>query len=192
MNVRRTAASTIVAIVAALGLFGASASARPASSGFYAEGGFGAAGYLGTASPYSKIGPSMSVRLGYDLLSWFSVGVQVAASSHEATVPAPPVGEWYQLYRGFADGRLGGRIGRLAMFLEGGAGAAYISSNVLGKVMVTDAGESFSLAVTGGAGLEYQLQNRHYGFGFAGDWWMLPAFDSMQAIEGRFYLRYTY
>jgi hypothetical protein len=165
---------------------------RIAAKGFYSEAGFGAASYLGSARPYSAIGPSIALRLGYDLFSWFSVGVQLAVSSHEATVPPPPDKEWYQLYRGFADGRLGGRVGRIAFFVEGGAGGAYISSNVLQKVGVLDPGERFTVAFTVGGGIEYQLENRHYAFGLAGDWWLLPQFDAAQGVEGRFYLRYTY
>ena len=46
----------------------------------------------------------MDLRIGRDLFSWLSLGVYVAASSHEATVPPPPDGEWFQLYRGGADG----------------------------------------------------------------------------------------
>jgi opacity protein-like surface antigen len=165
---------------------------RIAAKGFYSEAGIGAASYLGAARGYSAIGPSLSLRVGYDLFSFFSFGIHLAASSHEATVPPPPDKEWYQLYRGFADGRLGGRVGRIAFFAEGGAGVAYISSNVLQKVGVTDPGEKFGVAFTAGGGVEYQLENRHYAFGLAGDWWLLPNFGATQGVETRFYLRYTY
>src|SRR5262249_46592052 len=98
---------------------------RPAAKGFYAEAGRRATGYLGTARSYAKLGPTLEVRMGYDLFSWLSLGVCAGASSHEATVPPPPVGEWYQLYQARADGRLGFRVDSLAFFAEGGAGAAY-------------------------------------------------------------------
>ena len=74
------------------------------------------------------------------------VNANLAASSHEATVPPPPEGEWFQLYRGGGDACLRVRFDRLALFVEGGAGVAMISSNVLGKVMITDPGERFSIA----------------------------------------------
>jgi hypothetical protein len=164
---------------------------RLASKGFYSEAGIGAAGYLGDARGYGAIGPSLAIRLGYDLFSWFSIGIHVAASSHEATVPPPPDGEWFQLYRGFADGRLGGRVGRIAFFVEGGAGIAYISSNVLQKVAILDPGERYGIAFTGGGGVEYQLENRHYGIGVAGDYWLIGDFSALQGVEARLYLRYT-
>lgn len=165
---------------------------RPASTGFYAEAGGGATGHLGAAQAWSAIGPTLELRLGYDLFSWLSVGTALVAASHEATVPPPPEGEWYQLYQGRADARLGFRVDALAFFAEGGAGAAYISSNILGKVMVLDPGERFTLALAGGGGLEYQLQNRHFAFGLAATYWMLPQFDALQGVSGRLYLRYTY
>jgi hypothetical protein len=184
------AAALVLALSA--GLSAPARAERPASKGIYAEAGLGGATLLGSNAQYAAVGPSLALRLGTDLFSWLSVGVHLAASSHEALVPPPPEGEWFQLYRGFGDVRLGFRHGALAMFVEGGAGAGYISSNVLAKVMVLDPGERFSLAFTGGAGAEYQLQNRHYAFGLAGAYWMLPQFASTQGAEGRLYLRYTY
>ncbi len=165
---------------------------RPASRGVYTEAGVGATGHLGAARSWSAIGPTMGLRLGYDLFSWLSFGVATVVASHEATPPPPPEGEWYQLYQARTDARLGFRIDSVALFVEGGAGAAYISSNVLGKVMVLDPGERFTVAFAGGGGLEYQLQNRHYAFGLAATYWMLPQFDALQGVEGRVYLRYTY
>jgi len=168
------------------------AAARPASTGWFAEGGLGAVVFLPKASNDAKLGPSLDVRIGRDLFSWLSIGINLAASSHEATVPPPPEGEWFQLYRGGGDARIGGRFDRLALFVEGGAGVAMISSNVLGKVMITDPGERFSIAFQAGAGIEYQLENRHYAVGLAADGFLLPQFAAIRAIDSRLYLRYTY
>ena len=186
------------ALAAALGLAAlasvpaAARADRPASKGFYAEAGLGATAYLGEARSHAAPGPKMSIRVGYDLWSWLSLGLALDAASQEATVPPPPEGEWLQLYTARADGRLGVRVDALAIFAEGGAGAGYISSNILEKVMVLEPGERFTPIFTAGGGLEYQLQNRHYAFGLAADYWMAPAFDALQGIEGRLYLRYTY
>jgi hypothetical protein len=168
------------------------AGARPASQGWYAEGGLGAVTFLPSASSEAAPGPALALRIGRDVFSWLSLGVTLAASSHEATVPAPPEGEWFQLYRGGVEARLGGRLDRLALFVEGGAGAARISSNVLGKVMITEPGERLSIAFHAGAGLEYQIENRHYAFGLALDAFLLPQFDAIRALDTRLYLRYTY
>jgi hypothetical protein len=144
------------------------------------------------AARSAAIGPGIGVRLGRDLFSWLSIGLQVAASSHEATVPAPPEGEWFQLYRTAGDLRLTGRIDRLALFAEGGVGLVMISSNVLGKVMITEPGERFSIMFQGGAGFEYQLENRHYSVGLGADGFFIPQFQKMSGVDTRAFLRYTY
>ena len=165
---------------------------RVASTGFFAEGGLGAVAYLPKTSKDAAVGPELSLRIGRDVFSWFSLGLYAAASNHQATVPPPPTGQWFQLYRGGADGRLGGRIERIAFFVEGGAGVAMISSNVLQSVMITDPGERFSITFHAGAGLEYQLENRHYAFGLGVDAFLVPQFSTMKAIDSRLYIRYTY
>lgn len=182
----------LVLVLPALALAGATAHARPASTGFFSEAGIGAAGFLGTAASDSKIGPTMAVRLGYEPFSWLAVGLHLEGQNHEATVPPPPTGQWYQLYRAELDGRLTARVGALALFAEGGAGAAYISSNILQQVGILDPGERVTMAIDAGGGVEYQLQNRHYACGLAGNWWLLPQFASVQGAEARLYLRYTY
>ncbi len=170
----------------------APAGARPASTGFFSEVGAGAAGFIGGAASDSKIGPTLAMRLGWEPFSWFALGLHLEGQNHEATVPPPPTGEWFQLYRAQADGRLTARTGAFAVFVEGGFGAAYISSNVLQKVGILDPGERVSLSIDAGGGFEYQLQNRHYAFGIAGNWWLLPQFDHVQGAEARLYMRYTY
>jgi hypothetical protein len=181
-----------VSVVAALALVSATASARPASTGWYAEGGLGMVKFLPTASADAALGPSLDLRLGRDLFSWLSIGIVAAASNHEATVPPPPDGQYFQLYRGGAELRVGGRFDRLALYAEGGAGAAMISTNVLGKVGITDPGERFSIAFSAGGGAEYQLENRHYALGLGADAFVLPQFATLKALDIRFFLRYTY
>jgi hypothetical protein len=168
------------------------AAARPASTGWFAEGGLGAVAFLPRTSRDAELGPSLDLRIGRDLFSWLSLGITLAASSHEATVPPPPEGEWFQLYRGGGGLRGSLRRDRFALFVEGSAGAAMLSSNVLGKVMITDPGEHVSLAFQAGAGIQYQLENRHYAVGLAADAFLLPQFDAISAIDSRLYLRYTY
>jgi len=185
----RLSAAALAAVVLAAP---AAADARPASRGIFTEAGLGATGFIGPHQADAAVGPAIALRGGYDLFSWFSVGVHLAASSHEATVPPPPEGEWFQLYRAQADGRLGFRVDELAFFAEGGLGIGYISSNVLGKVGVTDPGEDFSITFGAGGGIEYQIKNRHYAFGLAGDWWLMPDLDALSGVDVRLYLRYTY
>ncbi|MGE5182714.1 MAG: hypothetical protein ACM31C_11655 [Acidobacteriota bacterium] len=165
---------------------------RVASTGFFAEGGLGAVSFLPATSSDAAVGPAMNLRVGRDLFSFLSLGVYIAASSHEATTPPPPEGQWFQLYRGGADARIGGRFDSIAAFVEGGLGGSMISSNVLEKVMITKPGSHYSLTIHGGGGFEYQLENRHYALGAAVDFFLEPQFKNMKALESRLYLRYTY
>ena len=184
-----------LAALAALALAAADAApaaARPASSGWFAEGGIGAVAFLPGASDDAAIGPVFHLRVGRDLFSWLSIGIALSASSHEATVPPPPEGEWFQLYRGLGDARISVLFDRVAVFAEGGAGAAMISSNILGKAKITGPGENFTIAFQAGGGLEYQLENRHYAFGVAAEAFLLPQFAALRAVDARLYLRYTY
>jgi hypothetical protein len=176
--------------LASLASGGSVADARPASSGFFAEGGLGAVAVVPKRNV--ALGPSMTLRLGRDLFPWLSLGVVLGASSHEATVPPPPEDEWFQLYRGAADLRISGLIGRIALFAEGGIGVGIMSSNVLEKVMIVEPGEWYSAMFHAGGGLEYQLENRHYSLGAAVDAYLIPQFDNIKAIDTRLYLRYTY
>ncbi|CAN5809739.1 hypothetical protein BH11MYX2_BH11MYX2_14430 [soil metagenome] len=194
--IRGASIGSIVLAIAMLS-FAAPADARPAAQGWYAEGGAGAVAFLPKTNKDAALGPCLGVRICYDLFSFLSVGIQLGASSHEATVPAPPSGEWFQLYRGAADVRIGGRFERLALFIEGGLGAAMISSNILMKVGITDPGQRFSVLFQAGAGGEYQLENRHYAIGLGVDGVLMPSFKPTGgspaiAIDTRVYLRYTY
>jgi hypothetical protein len=168
------------------------AHARPASTGFFAEGGLGAVSFLPPDSDHAAVGPGMELRIGRDLFSWVSIGAYVAMSSHEATVPAPPEGEWFQLYRFGGDMRIGFLANRIGVFAEGGLGGSLMSSNILEKVMTIDPGERFSITFHAGGGFEYQLENRHYAIGAALDAFLAPQFDNIRAIDTRLYLRYTY
>ncbi len=191
MTGQRAAASAVV--VAILAATAASARAdRPSSAGWYAEGALGGTAFIGDAANYSKTGPALGVRIGYDVFSWLSVGAHVTASTHEATVPPPPEGEFYQLYSTLAEGRVSVPIGPTALFAFGGGGLGIISSNVLDKVGVVAPGEHFTVAFRGGGGLEYQLQNRHYAFGIDGEWTTYPEFDAMSSVTVRTFIRYTY
>jgi hypothetical protein len=165
---------------------------RVASTGFFAEGGLGAVSFLPSVAHDADVGPSIDLRIGRDLFSWLSLGVYLAASTHEATVPPPPVDQYFQLYRGGADLRLQGRINRIAGFVEGGLGGSLLSNNVLQQVMVTKPNKLYSLTLSAGVGLEYQLENRHYALGVAVDAFLEPEFASMKGIDSRLYLRYTY
>ncbi len=183
------------ALAVAMSAGSARAETRRASRGPYAEGGLGAMMFVGSGSRFSGTGPSLALRGGYDIFPWLSVGLRADISMHAANVPPPPEGEYFQLYTGAAEVRLGLNVWRLGVFADGSVGASYISTNVLEKVDILEPGESYTLMFTAGGGAEYQLQNRHYAFGLAVMWSMYPEFGAgspLSAITTRAYLRYTY
>lgn len=185
--------SVLLAASAAALMAGAGpALARPASTGPYAEASLGGVRFIGTESNDAATGLASGIRFGLDLFSWFSVGARVGLSTHEATVPAPPVGEYFQVYHAAAEARLALRLEWLELFVDGSVGGAMMSTNILEKVDVLDPGEKYASYVSAGGGLEYQLQNRHYAFGLGGEWAMMPGFARAQTVGGRAYLRYTY
>src|SRR5262245_60204377 len=157
----------MIRVVLIVAVLAGTATARPASTGFFAEGGLGAVVFLPPDAKNAAVGPTMDIVVGRDLFSWLSLGIYASASSHQATVPPPPENEWFQLYRGGGDLRIGGQTDAIAYFVDGGAGVAMMSSNVLEKVMTIKPGDRFSLLFHAGGGLEYQLENRHYAFGFS-------------------------
>jgi hypothetical protein len=165
---------------------------RAAATGFLAEGGLGVVAFLPKVNKDAALGPELELRVGRDVFSWFSLDLFAAASTHEATLPPPPTGQYFQLYRAGADGRLALRFNAIGIFAEGGVGAAMVSSNVLEPVNITSPGQRFSIQFHGGVGAEYQLENRHYGIGIAVDGFLIPQFGEMKAIASRLYLRYTY
>jgi len=182
------------AVILALSVLVASAAAdaRPASSGPYAEFGMGGTSFISDQKDSADLGLAGQIHVGYDVFSWFAIGGRVGLSSHEATVPAPPVGEYFQLYHASAEARITIRYEWFAAFVNGSFGGALLSTNVLEKVDVQGPGERFASHITAGGGLEYQLQNRHYAFGLAGEWATMPGFAATQTVSGRAYMRYTY
>lgn len=186
------AAGAILCFVGTTELGVARADDRPVSVGPYAQVAVGGKVGLGEAKSYVALGPAIRLHVGTDLFQWLSVGGRVGLSSHEATVPAPPEGEYMQFYEGAAEARLSLNIGRVAVFAEGTLGYSAISTNVLEKVDLLDPGERFSPTFGAGGGLEYQLQNRHYAFGIGGHWTVYQAFGAMQMITAAGHMRYTY
>lgn len=185
-----SAFSAAVLLVALAGPAGAEP--RTASNGPYAEASVGGAAFLGAGGDYSRPGPAFALRGGLDLFSWFSLGVRVELETHEADVPPPPEGEYFQVYTAAADGRISIPAGRVGLFADGGLGLAMVSTNVLAKVDLLDPGERVTPFFAAGGGLEYQLANRHYTFGLAGQWSLYPAWGAMQSIGARLTFRYTY
>jgi hypothetical protein len=159
--------------------------------GFFAQGEIGALFFVGNTASYAAAGPSFGMRLGYDLFRFLALQLHVAGASHEATLPPPTSGQSLQSYLYAAEVRAQIQIRRVALSLDGGAGLAQLSSNVLDQVAVTN-GTLYSLAVVAGAGFDYHTLNRHFSLGLNVDYIWMQAFSDTHALAATAYLRYTH
>ena len=146
--------------------------------------------FLGKAGRYADPGVAFGVRLGYDLFRWLDVQAHVMGESSNASTPPPQLGQSFQTYLYAGEVRLKLQLHRFQLFAEGGAGLGQLSSNVLDQVGVTH-GSRFSVAIVGGAGLDYHTLNRHFSVGLGADYVWLAAFTGGHALSLDAYLRYT-
>jgi hypothetical protein len=167
----------------------APAAARAAD--FYTEADLGALIFIGPGSENADPGPAFGGRIGLGIFSWLSIGGVVNASTHQAQVPGPSVGQYFQLYQTGGELRLKVRAGSFGFFAQGGAGYAFISTNILDAVAVTAPDKHNGLYITGGGGLEYATENPRYAFGLSGAFTEFADFGSLQAVSVNIYLRYT-
>ena len=158
--------------------------------GFFASGELGAFVFIGRAAQFAPAGPTFGVRLGYDITRWLAVQAHVSGTSADANLPPPTVGQSFQLLLYAAEAKLQVQIRRVALSLEGGAGAVQITSNILDAVNVTSG--AFSLAVIAGAGLDYHTLNRHFSLGLDVDYLWLQGWRSSHGLSATAYLRYTH
>jgi hypothetical protein len=160
------------------------------AKGPFASGELGALVYLGRAGKYTAPGIAFGLRLGYDIARWLAVQAHVLGASSDANTPPPTFGQSFQTYVYGGEVRLSVQMHRFALFAEGGAALAQISSNVLDQVNVTH-GSHFTFAVIGGAGLDYHTLNRHFSVGLGADYAWLASFTGGHALSIDAYLRYT-
>jgi hypothetical protein len=171
---------------------------RRFARGFFAEGDLGAVIFVGKLGDYASPGPTLGARLGYDVARWFALQAHVAGSFASADLPSP-YGQSFQMYLYAGEARAQLQLRRVGLYVDAGAGAVQISSNVLetrnidGKTVgVTSPGQRFSFAVLAGAGIDLHTLNRHFSLGLAADYLFLGQFISSHAVTVGTYLRYTH
>jgi hypothetical protein len=168
------------------------AAPRPAHAiDLYAEADLGTTMFIGTAADHAALGPAFGGKLGIGIFSWLSLGGQVSGSAHEATVPTPSVGQYFQLYRAAGELRLRGTIWKLGFYAEGSAGWAWISTNILDTTGITLPAKHNSLSYGAGGGIEYLTENPRYAIGLGGAWATCNELPDVQTVSVRLYLRYT-
>jgi hypothetical protein len=157
----------------------------------YSEADLGATFFLGSGGSHADPGPAFAARIGWEPRGWLTLGAFVYGSTHEATVPTPSSGELFQLYLVGADLRFTVRTGRIGLFAGGSGGIAFLSTNVLESVMVTEPGRERSPYLRGGGGLEYHTDNPRFALGLSGDYGVYFDYSGLQSVSAFVYLRYT-
>jgi hypothetical protein len=163
---------------------------RAGAVDFYTEADLGALIFMGPGSENADPGPAFGGRIGLGVFSWLSVGGVVNLSTHQAEVPGPSVGQFFQLYQVGGDVRVRGHFGQFGFFAQGGGGVAFLSSNILDSVGLADPNNHRGIYFTGGGGLEYATENPRYAFGLSGAFTQFD-FGTLQAVSVNVYLRYT-
>jgi hypothetical protein len=158
--------------------------------GLYTEGEVGAVAFFGRAGDNVSPGFAIGTRLGYDLTRWLALQLHALGSTHETKSDGPAGGQLLQTYQGTAEGKATLRFGQLSVFLEGGAGVARLSTNLLYTLGL--AKFRTGLTAGGGAGLDYHSLSRHFSVGVRGGYFWLRDLSGSQDLIATTYLRYTF
>jgi hypothetical protein len=161
--------------------------------GWFVQAELGAAIPLGPARDALHAGPAFGVRAGWELARWVALQVRGAGSTHAVDVSGQPqVGQLFQVLQVTGELRLGVPIGAWTIGLEGGAGRARFSSNVLGTAGLTDPGVRASLSYGGSLGLDYHSRSRHFSGGLLAGLDKLQRLKTTGLLQVAGYLRYTF
>lgn len=159
--------------------------------GLYTEGEFGGLKFLGRAGDELGVGFAVGARVGYDLTRFIAVQAHLMGSTHQSQGDSPIAGQLLQMYQGTIEGKLTLRFVQWSLFVEGGAGAARMSSNLLwARGML--ARYRTGLTTGGGGGLDYHFLSRHFSVGLRAAYYVLGDVTSSQNVTTTIYLRYTF
>ena len=159
--------------------------------GIYTEGEVGGVVFFGPVG--SKVAPGFGLgfRAGYDLNRFVAVQLHGLGSTHQTTFPGMPQDDQIlQLYQGTAELKATYRFGQVSMFLEGGIGAARLSTNLLATVNLTK--WRTGLTAGGNLGVDYHSLSRHFSVGLRAGYFWLRDISGSQDLITVAYLRYTF
>jgi len=158
--------------------------------GIYTEGEVGGLGFLGPVRGKVAPGFALGMRLGYDLNQFLAVQLHGLGSTHQTTFPGMPQDDQIlQLYQGIAEAKVTYRFGQTSIFLEGGVGAARLSTNILATVNLTK--WRTGLTAGGSAGFDSHSLSRHFSLGERAGYFWLRDISGSQDLTLLAYLRYT-
>lgn len=163
--------------------------------GFFLEGQLGATAFAGDLRRVSRAGPRLALSFGYELTRWLALLVVVDGSMHGTKNREPPAHTSYELVSGLLGVRFSVPFAvRYALWLQGHAGAAWASGDVLRGLGFPD-GHKPGLTYGGELGFDYHLPARHHSLGLLGGARHLPGLARNEfslAAHGAAYLRYVF
>jgi opacity protein-like surface antigen len=170
--------------------------------GLYTEGELGSVLFFGPVGGKIDPGFAIGTRVGYDLSRFFAVQLHALGSTHQTSFPGMPQdNQLLQLYQGVIEGKATIRFGQTSIFIEGGVGAARLSSNLLATVprYPNDPASTekltrwrTGLTAGGGAGFDYHSLSRHFSVGVRGGFFWLRDISGSSDLTATTYLRYTF
>lgn len=161
--------------------------------GLFADAEAGTLMFVGTAREPLGFGTALGVRLGYDVFRWAAVQAHAFASSHRTRFgDAPQAGQLLQLYQAAAELKLTVPLGAWSLSAFGGAGFAWLSTNLLGTTALTAPDLERTPLLLGGLGLDYHTMSRHFSFGFAPTFVRYSKVRTTGAVLATLYVRYTF
>src|SRR5262245_21080855 len=158
--------------------------------GLFTEGEFGGVGFLGPAGNEIAPGFALGARVGYDIFRFFALQAHLMGSTHPTQGDTPLAGQLLQVYQGLIEGKLTLRLVQMSFFVEGGFGAARMSTNILHARGLATYRTGFTAG--GGGGIDYHFLSRHFSVGLRGGYYWLKHVDGSSDIVSTIYLRYTF
>jgi len=135
----------------------------PRHHGFVVESGIGALGQLGEMKHTSPVAPWFHLQVGYEPLRFLMVFVEGdLVLSNTSYAPPPPPQRTYALW-GFGGGLRGTAkvSNRVGLYLQGSAGGAQVTSDVLAIYGYEDA-DKLNLYLAGELGVEWYQISPHW------------------------------
>lgn len=160
--------------------------------GLFVDAGLGSFFVLGKGKSIEP-GVAFGARLGYDVFRLLALSVHAVGSTHRTDFgSAPQTGQLLQLYQTTAELKLTVPIGQVSIFVYGGAGFAFFSTNILGTKGLTKPDKTNSLMFDGGLGVDYHLLSRHFSFSLESAFVKVQDLKTTGGILAQAYVRYAF
>jgi hypothetical protein len=160
------------------------------SRGFFVEAGLGPSVPIGPTADVLSVGASFGLRTGWEFRRWVALQAHVstAVSRYDDGVLED---ELLQQHTYLGELRFAIPIRRWLIGLQGGAGLAQVSSNLLQLTGIADDNRRYGLAWDGSLAIDVHTLNRHFSGGVVATYVGMPELSNSGALLVHLVLRYT-